>query len=132
MTVAAIVADGRRSWVLEDTGARPLTINRVINLHRQQWAAITKVERRKWAVLARAGRVPALHQARVTVTPLHANRRSPQDAGACAAAAKAAIDGLVDAQVLPDDSPAHLLALTFLAPDVCGRDGMRLAIEEVA
>jgi NAD(P)-dependent dehydrogenase (short-subunit alcohol dehydrogenase family) len=132
MTSAAIVADGRRSWIIEDHGERPLTINRVINLHRQQWAAITKVERHKWCILARQAKVPVLERARITVTPLHANRRSPQDAGACAAAAKAAIDGLVDARVLPDDSPAHLLALTFLAPDICGTDGLRIAIEEAA
>ena len=132
MAESTAIADGRRSWVLEDTGARPLTINRVVNLHRQRWAEITRVERHKWLVLARAAKVPALQQARITVTPLHKDRRAPQDVGACAAAAKAAIDGLVDARVLPDDSPAHLVALTFLPPDVCGRDGMRLTIEEVA
>lgn len=121
-----------RTWTIEDHGARPLTTNRVMGLHRQQWASITRDERRKWWALAKQAKVPALEQASITVTPLHKDRRSPQDVGACAAAAKACIDGLVDAGVLPDDSPAHLVRLTFLPPDVCGLDGIRLLVEEQA
>lgn len=37
--------------------------------------------------------------------------------------------GLVDAGVLPDDGPAHLVRLTFLPPDICGHDGLRLTVE---
>lgn len=119
-----------RSWIIEDHGERPLTLNKVVSLHRHSWAAITRVERHKWCVLARAAKVPALERAHIIVTPLHKDRRSPQDVGAAAAAAKASIDGLVDARVLPDDDGAHLLSLTFLPPDICGTDGLRLTIEE--
>lgn len=118
-----------RSFTIEDHGERPLTINRVINLHRQQWASITKAERHKWMLLTRQAKVPPLEQVSVTVIPLHQDRRSPQDVAACATAAKAAIDGLVDAGVMPDDSPAHLVSVTFLAPDICGRNGLRLVVE---
>lgn len=118
-----------RSWTLEDHGARPLTTNRVAHLHRQQWANHTRQVRETWAWLALQSRVPRLPQARIVATPLHANRRSPQDVAACAPEAKAAVDGLVDAGVLDDDDPQHLLELAFTGPDVCGIDGLRLVIE---
>lgn len=121
-----------RIYTIEDHGERPLTINKVMALHRMKWAAVTKVERQKWMLLARQANVPALAHVAVTVVPLHKDRRSPQDVAACAAAAKAAIDGLVDAGVMPDDSPEHLVSITFLPPEVCGSDGLRLVVEGVA
>ena len=39
-----------------------------------------------------------------------------QDTGNCYASVKAALDGLVDARVLPDDTPAHVLSIKFNAP----------------
>jgi hypothetical protein len=39
-----------------------------------------------------------------------------QDVGACNPAVKAAIDGLVDAGILPDDSPEFVRSLVFLPP----------------
>ena len=39
-----------------------------------------------------------------------------QDTGNCYGSVKAALDGLVDARVLPDDTPAHILSLKFNAP----------------
>jgi hypothetical protein len=39
-----------------------------------------------------------------------------QDVSACNPAVKAAIDGLVDAGVMQDDSPEFLTAITFLQP----------------
>lgn len=116
---------------LEATGQRPLTVNRVTTLHRQQWATHTRATRELWWGIAKQARTPRLQRARITATPLHADGRSPQDVAACVPETKAAIDGLVDAGVLPDDSPAHLLSLTFLPPDVCGVDGLRIAIEAV-
>lgn len=123
-------AVGHRHWDLRHTGERPLTINRLVNMHRMAWAAHTAATRKLWWALAREAHLPHLHRARITVLPLHADRRSPQDAAACAPAAKAAIDGIIDAGVLPDDGPAHLLAVTFLQPLICGDNGMHLRIEE--
>lgn len=122
---------GLRGWTMEHHGGRPLTTNKVATLHRQAWATITRTERHTWQVLAMKAGIPTLERATITVTPLHRDRRSPQDVGACAPAAKAIIDGLVDARVLPDDGPEHLVSLTFLPPDICGRDGLRLRIDEV-
>lgn len=39
-----------------------------------------------------------------------------QDTGACFPTVKAAIDGLVDAGILPNDGPEQIASLTFLAP----------------
>jgi hypothetical protein len=44
---------------------------------------------------------------------------------------KAAIDGIVDAGVLDDDNPDHLLYVTFYPVEVIGRDGLRLTITEI-
>ena len=50
-------------------------------------------------------------------------RRLP-DVDAIAPAAKAAVDGLVDAGVMPDDSPRHLRAMTFHAPEPSNIDAL--------
>jgi len=120
-----------RSWALEHTGKRPLTLNRVADLHRMAWATYTKRTRKTWRELAEAHGIPALDRIVITATPLHADRRSPQDACACAPATKAAIDGLVDAGVIPDDNGKHLLLVVHTPPAVTGHNGLRLLIEEL-
>lgn len=119
-----------RAFTLEHHGERPLTVNRLVNMHRQQWAKRTRAERVAWALLAEHHDVPAMQRADIVATPLHRDRRSPQDPAACAPAVKAAIDGLVDAGVLPDDTGDHVASVLFTPPDVCGRDGLRLTIRE--
>ena len=116
------------TWTLEAYGARPLTTNRLVALHRMSWAAHTRKTRALWMHLAR--NVPQITAASFDVTPLHKDFRSPQDVAACAPEAKAAIDGIVDAGVIPDDSPVFLHSVTFYAPDVCGMDGLRITIKE--
>jgi len=49
----------------------------------------------------------------VTVEP-HQKGGRPQDVGACNPSVKAAIDGLVDAGVLPDDSSMFVRSITYL------------------
>jgi len=68
-----------------------------------------------------------LSTATITVQP-HQSRASLADTAAHNPAAKAAIDGIVDAGLLPDDGPTHLTAITFLAPRR-GPDGLTLTIE---
>ena len=126
-----MTATALRTVTLEATGRRPLTVNMVARIHRQQWAAHTRATRELWWGLAKQAKAPKLQRARITAIPLHCDGRSPQDCAACAPEVKACVDGLIDAGVLPDDSPAHLLSLTFLPPEVCGTDGIRLLIEEV-
>lgn len=121
-----------RIWVIADAGDRPLTINKVADLHRQQWAAHTRDVRERWAWLALEARVPRLTRARITATPLHADGRSPQDALACAPEVKAAVDGLVDAGMLDDDNPRFVTEVVCTSPDICGVNGLRLTVEEVS
>ncbi len=71
------------------------------------------------------------HQALSILVPLATNRRWRPDVGACYPAVKAAIDGIVDAGVLDDDNPDHLLYVTFYPVEVIGRDGLRLTITEI-
>jgi hypothetical protein len=51
----------------------------------------------------------------VTAEP-HQKGGRLQDVGACNPAVKAAIDGLVDAGILPDDSSEYVRSLIFLQP----------------
>lgn len=119
-----------RVWHLDRFGSRPLTVNKVRTMHRMAWANYVKDERATWERLASGKNIPTLERACIVVTPLHKDRRSPQDVAACAPAVKAAIDGIVDAGVLPDDDPEHLLEVVFRPPWICGADGMRLTVEE--
>lgn len=93
-------------------------------------AQMVRSWRTTWGWLARAERIPRLHRVRITATPLARSRRWTSDVAACYPAVKAAIDGLVDAGVLDDDDPRHLLSLTFEAVRICGRDGLELVIVE--
>lgn len=116
------------TWTIESVGERPLTVNKVTRLHRQAWAKITAQTRTEFWLLTKSAKIPHLDRASFVVTPLHANGRSPQDIAACAPAAKAAIDGIVDAGVIDDDNPKHVAGILFLAPEVGGRDGLRVEI----
>lgn len=51
----------------------------------------------------------------VTVEP-HQKGGRLQDVGACHPSVKAAIDGIVDAGILPDDSSQYLRSLIYLPP----------------
>lgn len=117
-----------RSWELvrED---RPLPMNAYRRLHFRERAIYDAAWRSTFGWLARAAKVPPL--AAVTVTVAQTCRRPPlPDVGASFPTAKAAIDGLVDAGVLTDDDPAHLRALTFLAPERGPVDRLVLIVHE--
>jgi hypothetical protein len=117
-----------RSETFTEHGERPLTVNALVNMHRQVWAKHTAEVRKFWAELAEG--TPPMVAMAVEATPLHRDRRSPQDVAACAPHVKAAIDGMVDAGVIPDDDAAHLVAVTFRPPEVCGHNGIRITITE--
>lgn len=120
------------TWTIRSTGRRPLTVNRVADLHRQQWATHTREVRGEWWALGAEAKVRRVGACTITATPLHRDRRSPQDVAACAPEVKAAIDGLIDAGLLVDDDPTHLRAVMFMPPLVCGVDGLELVVTEVA
>lgn len=120
-----------RSWILEDHSGRPVTINKVAGLHRQQWATHTRETRERWFWIAQAANIPGLQVIGVEVTPLHSSARSPQDAGACAPEAKAAVDGLVDAGIILDDSGDFVSWIMFNRPEIGLVDGLRLGVVDL-
>lgn len=81
--------------------------------------AFTGAWRSAFRLLAMAQKPPHWQQAHVVVD---CTMRAPlPDTGNIYPAFKAALDGLVDAEVLPDDSANHVLSITFNAPVKCGR-----------
>jgi hypothetical protein len=120
------------SWELEITGKRPTTLNQ--ERKRNNWghrATDTKWWREKFCDLAVDMDVPALDRIRISVFPLHKDGRSPQDTGACFPAAKAAIDGLVDAGIVEDDTADQVVRVDFHAPIThYGLDGLRIVVQE--
>lgn len=120
-----------RSWDLV-FDRRPETVNHLRTVHHMERARIDKRWRTESGWLAKKARIPKLERIIVTAAPFVKNRRSMPDVGACLYAVKAAIDGLVDARVIPDDKPDHLTALTFVAPQVSGdgTDRLVLIVEE--
>ena len=67
----------------------------------------------------------------VHIEPHYQNNASRPDTGSCIPTAKAAIDGLVDAGAIPDDSPDWVKGLHFHAPMMLSDrgDGLLLWLE---
>lgn len=108
---------------------RPFTQNSVYgkgNYHTR--AAAVKQWREAFAWLAKKAHIPSMQKCIVTCMP-HLKDRRAQDTGACFPAAKAAIDGLVDAGVLPDDGPEHVVELRFFRPELKSPLGDALVVE---
>lgn len=114
--------------------ARPWTANQDMRLHHKPRAEKIAEWRRAFWGLARAAKVPPLGRIGVTVEPHYRrwNGKFP-DPASCAPAAKAAVDGLVDAKVIPDDGPRYVAWVKFL-PAVMGakRDALHLTIEDLS
>jgi len=69
---------------------------------------------------------PTAQKIGVTVIP-HQEKGKMQDTGSCYPSAKAAIDGLVDGGLIPDDGPQYVDYVLFQAP-VKGEHAMTLTI----
>lgn len=117
-----------RRWEISHDD-RPLPANAYRTLHFRQRANYDRLWRNTFAWEARRLRIPRLDAAIVTVVQVCKHHSLP-DVGACFQTAKAAIDGLVDVHVLPDDDPAHLKFLGFVAPTRGGLDRFTLIVEE--
>lgn len=96
---------GARGWRLSTGLDRPLSLN-----DRMAWpvkARATREVRQAVAAHARALRVPRLEYVHVQLeyVPRDARRRDPDNLWATA---KPAIDGLVDAGVVPDDTAVYV------------------------
>jgi crossover junction endodeoxyribonuclease RusA len=111
--------------------ARPWTANAERRMHFHDRAALVAEWRTAFAILAREARVPPLGRIAVTAMPVRADRRSRPDVAACYGAVKAAIDGLVDAGVIEDDDPDHVVEVRFSAPCMGSHDALVLVVEAV-
>lgn len=117
-----------QTWTLE-FAQRPWTTNAERKGNRWQRHDIVKVWRGAFFWLAKQHRIPPLEWASFTIEPYQHGGRL-QDTGAQHPAVKAAIDGLVDAKVLTDDSPEYVRSITFL-PTQRGKNALVLHVEGI-
>lgn len=120
----------RRTFKLTiDTLGRPPLANA-----RQHWSArarMTDLWRSTAAWTARASRIPPLAAADLRCWARYPSRRSLPDPDGLAPAVKAALDGLVDARVLADDSFPSVRSVTYLPPEVVPGLPAALVVEVV-
>jgi crossover junction endodeoxyribonuclease RusA len=109
---------------------RPWTTNAERSGNRWTRAELVKRWRSAFYWLAKKERMRAMEWVVVTVEPWQKGGRL-QDVAACNPAVKAAIDGLVDAKVIPDDSPEFLRSVNFLRPQR-GRNSLVIYVRGVA
>lgn len=113
------------TWTLT-YDAKPWSLNQERTKH---WAwRRERVEEWKSAFywLAKDARVPTLE--RITVSVDVEMPGNVQDTCNAYPAVKAAIDGLVAAGVIPDDTPQHVVAITFTAPRHAKKPRLTLTI----
>lgn len=115
-----------RTWELTHL-ARPVSLNAERAQHWTRRAASTNEWRTAFFWLAKEQKISKLDQVAIEVYVESSNRRLA-DVGAAWPSVKAAIDGLTDAGVIPDDGPAHVLAVTIHAPTHTGRDAVTLVV----
>ncbi len=106
---------------------RPLTTNAERSGNRWGRAEHTREWRDAFAWIARREKIPRMRWINVTVQPFQKRGRL-QDTAACNPSVKAAIDGLVDAGVIPDDTGEYVRMITFM-PCVRGDDQLTLIIQ---
>jgi hypothetical protein len=106
---------------------KPLTTNKERAGHRWARAEHVKEWRTAFALMAREKGIPSMRWVNVTAQPFQSKGRL-QDTAACNPSVKAAIDGLIDAGILPDDDGAHVRMITFL-PCQRGDDQLTIIIQ---
>lgn len=97
-----------RSWRLE-LPAEINLINANDRMHPARRAGFIKVIRKAAWAMARHDKIPALQRAHIFYVVHPDTKERRRDPGNWSPSAKASVDGLVDAGVLPDDSKEHLL-----------------------
>ena len=96
-------------------------------MHHMERAALTREWREAFGWLARKEHLAPVSQAIIVVQP-HLRFKRSMDCDACMPAAKAAIDGLIDAGVLIDDKPPNIVEIRYSAPILDSEDGLTLLI----
>ena len=107
---------------------RPWTVNWERNHHWRRVGERVKEWRETFRLLALDAKVPACEQVVVDVFVESKSRRWMADPGACWGAVKAAVDGIVDAGVIPDDTGEEIVWYRLWPPTVTGRDALTLVV----
>lgn len=97
---------------------------------RREWRDWAKTHAERSLTVSRAVRAitgPVI----VTVRHFRVNRAHLPDTGSPIHAAKAVVDGLVDAGLLPGDGPDVVTRLTFEAPTIRGIDGLQVIVQRI-
>ena len=108
-------------------GKRPISLNQERSAHFAARVKDTKWWREGFADAARAAGLPRLVACEIIIQPVLENRRW-QDTGACFPSAKAAIDGLIDAGVIDDDTPDIVPTIAFKRPILGEQAGLKLTV----
>ena len=116
-------------WFLEDD-ERPWTMNSERSWHWSKRAMRTKSTREKFFYLSKIEKVPKLDYVSIDVVPLYKGASVKADTGSHFPSAKAAVDGIVDAGIIPDDSGKHIQKIIFWSPIDHSHDGLRLVITD--
>lgn len=111
---------------------RPWTLNVERQGNRWKRAQLVREWRATFNALALESELPTFEAIDADIHVELRNRAGIPDTAACIGAAKAAIDGLVDAGVIPHDGPTVVRTLTFHAPTVTGVDALTLTIRKAA
>ena len=101
-------------------------------MHFHARAALVREWREAFKVLALEAGIPSFDRIAVTAMPIRTDRRSRPDVAACYPAAKAAVDGLVDAGVVENDTPDHVTEIRFTAPAMGSHDALVLVVEALS
>jgi len=117
----------KKAYTLVLFGKRPVSLNQERSQHYRARVNDTKWWRDGFTQAALIAKIPHMEAAEIIVEPILENRRW-QDTGACFPSAKAAIDGIVDAGVLLDDTPDILPQITFKRPVLGPEAGLRITI----
>ena len=122
--------------IMVDTLGRPFSVNaslrenwRATHAKTKQWREHSYYLWKKALTGEQEGLWPASRPARVIVTPVYKKRNHIQDVAGCALAAKAVVDGAVDAGVLTDDNPQYLSEIVFRTHRFGRKDGLEIIIE---
>lgn len=106
---------------------RPWTVNAERTWHYHKRAKLVKEWRDAFCEITQNCNVPPLSAISLRVQPYLRDNRV-QDLGACFPAYKAALDGIVDAGVVPDDTPEYVKFVIFYAPIVGEGDGLTVTV----
>lgn len=120
-------------WHMSIEGGKLFTLNTERGWHHHKRAKHVKQWREAACIEAKVMKMPKMKKIEVTFIPYKLNRKNMADTGGHFPVAKACIDGLVDAGVIPDDGPDIVTSLTFQAPYVYGgADKVVMSVKKLA